>query len=236
MEKWVASLLENTDLAGWILFVPSGVVNVVTTTPLWVANTRLKLQGIQKHADKSRLEHCTDGDNLSRGETVTEAQGRIPPQRYSGLRGKIGGRPQCWHYYLCGFMKVMCCSLPVSGSSNTLQAVMGVWARPHSCLQWVSFGVICSRLHCTDSTLWRFGSTLEWGGTISSSGYKPSCAVHVLWSIQETCRESQQEKGQAMLCNWIIGCVCVGGVGCVPFLPHFLMYHSEENWLRSWFI
>ena len=29
-----------------------GIINVLTTTPLWVANTRLKLQGAKLHTDQ----------------------------------------------------------------------------------------------------------------------------------------------------------------------------------------
>ena len=35
-------------------FFIKGVVNVFTTTPLWVANTRLKLQGVQLNSSSDK--------------------------------------------------------------------------------------------------------------------------------------------------------------------------------------
>ena len=45
----------------------AGVVNVLVTTPLWVANTRLKLQGAKLH---------------------TKAYGEASDRKYDGIRGR----------------------------------------------------------------------------------------------------------------------------------------------------
>ncbi len=42
--------MQTTGLSTLCSFLPAGATNVLTTTPLWVVNTRLKLQGVGRSA------------------------------------------------------------------------------------------------------------------------------------------------------------------------------------------
>jgi len=58
------------------LIPPSGCINAMVTTPLWVTNTRMKLQGV--------LSEEKDG-----GESSEEALGQSQKKKFKGLIGKI---------------------------------------------------------------------------------------------------------------------------------------------------
>ena len=67
---------QNTQfVVSWYCLL-SGVVNVLLTTPLWVANTRLKLQGAKMH---------------------TKAYDKASDRKYEG----IIGRSQCFKGHIC---------------------------------------------------------------------------------------------------------------------------------------
>lgn len=36
-----------------------GVINVLTTTPLWVVNTRLKMKGVEHTSERNKNEYTT---------------------------------------------------------------------------------------------------------------------------------------------------------------------------------
>jgi hypothetical protein len=54
------ALLGNRSIGQSFSVLLPGVVNVFTTTPLWVVNTRLKMKGLGSRTGRGSVEHVAD--------------------------------------------------------------------------------------------------------------------------------------------------------------------------------
>lgn len=74
---------EKTALKDLAIGAVAGAINVLTTTPLWVANTRIKMQGtrslLDKKQNKDNRNDCTDDDdnNVTHYKCLTDGLVKI---------------------------------------------------------------------------------------------------------------------------------------------------------------